>query len=565
MKIPVYERQEQIAPLPGVRVNAHGGEAAYGGDVARGLGNFAQAGLRLAADLDDAKTLEAFNNFKKEVSVYHNDPNKGVLNRLGKETEGLYASADEWMSAKADEYLKKMPNSRVARAFQKMAGGVITSQGEHNSRYEAKQIQAYRSAEADATIEGALGDAAENFADEAAVAQAKEVATLALEVKTRGFGDEARKLALADLDDRIGAARLGRMIEADPLSAEAWFNENKGSFSAPTRAKAETVLKQKTELFKTQMRVDELIKAFPPQREREALQYIRSRFSGEEEERIASAYKMRVNEAEVRRGNAEAGIRQVQNNNFGVLLREYYENMNVPPPDMLGDMYAAGQISQSQYTRAMGMADTFASFDRAEKFIAPRVANWGEMSRDVQEQIILQRMGTSPQRRRDALAELEAGFRTGDILKEDIPAWVGRITKSDANRMKQLAVRLTTEDKEDVKLYRDTAIDEALDILGSKYKDKVSVRRDVSLLYNKYLKSMSPDEARQKAVLDAIANTGVGIEKENGWLWKETVRTSTGKRLDEVKSGWTATEEDAEKAEDNERIVKAIIAGLGEK
>ncbi|GHV34439.1 hypothetical protein FACS1894187_04980 [Synergistales bacterium] len=566
MKIPVHERRETIAPLPGVRVGAHGGEAAYGGDAARGLGNFAAAGLRLAADLDDAKTLEAFNNFKKEVSVYHNDPNKGVLNKLGKETEGLYASADEWMSNKADEYLRKMPNARVERAFQKMAGGVITSQGEHNSRFEAKQIRAYRIAEADATIESAINDATENFADEAAVDSARDAALMALEVKTRGLGDEARGAALADLDDKIGTARLSRMIEADPLSAEAWFEEHKDGFSAPARAKAEAVLKQKTELYKTQIRVDELIKAFPPASEREALKFIRANFSGEEEEHLASAYKMRVNEVEVKRGNAEAGIRAAQNGNFDVLKREYWTNGQVPPPDMLGEMWDNGQINGRQYEQALKWNETFADRAKTRDYLQRTKPEFNRAEPEVQEQMILRWMGTSFDQYNDNLATISRGVLDGSMSEDRVRDFYnsGDITKYDAEALIKKLRAIPKAHQEAVRKQDALIKSELGTIRGSvnyivgngSAKGTLPIINTARSLFKEYVDFLDPEasdwnkqvaDAKKRAVIDAISNSpNVKLVKE-GYIWDSA--TPVKKRMDT----W---EESIENAKTPEQLAK---------
>jgi hypothetical protein len=279
-----------VRALPGVRVAAPGGAEAYGAGVGKAFGNLAEAGLRMAADLEDAETLEAFNAFKRDVSAYHNDPDKGVLNRLGKETIGLYSEAETWMDNKAEEYVRKMKSPRMVQNFRRMAGQTILSQGDHNSRHEAQQIRAFRQAEADAAIKTALDDAAANWQSDAVYDEALDTAMAALELKTRGFGDEARRAAVAELDSGFAAARLSAMVQVDPMAAEAWYKEHKGSFTAAARGKAEEVLERETRAYKLENIRDDLI-------ERYGMDYAAARkeilekYKGEEEQRALALYE----------------------------------------------------------------------------------------------------------------------------------------------------------------------------------------------------------------------------------------------------------------------------------
>ncbi|MDR2174951.1 MAG: hypothetical protein LBO82_03325 [Synergistaceae bacterium] len=106
LAVPVYERREQVKPLPGARLAAPRADA-YGADAANAFTRLAERGLKMAEELEDAETLEMYNSFKRDVGLYHNDPDKGVLNRLGKDTIGLHSEAGTWMDNKAEEYARK--------------------------------------------------------------------------------------------------------------------------------------------------------------------------------------------------------------------------------------------------------------------------------------------------------------------------------------------------------------------------------------------------------------------------------------------------------------------------
>ena len=290
MTVPVYERREQLKALPGGRMSAPGGAEAHGAGVAAAFGRLAERGMQIAEDIEDTRTLEAFNAFKRDVSQYHHDPGKGVLNRLGKETIGLYSEAETWMDKRAEEYIRKMGSPRMVQNFRKLAGQTILSQGEQNSLHEAKQIRAYRQAESEAAIQTALGEAVKNWQNDGFFNESLETARQAYELQSRGLGDEARKAGLLELESRFAAGRLGAMIQADPITAEAWYKANKEKFTGEARVRAEAVLEKETKAYKLEIVRDDLIK-------RHGMNYAAARkeilekYKGEEEQRALALYE----------------------------------------------------------------------------------------------------------------------------------------------------------------------------------------------------------------------------------------------------------------------------------
>ena len=291
MRILVYERQVGLASIPGARVAGIGGPEAYGTGMGRAIEALGQRVHRMAEDVEDAQTLEAFNAFKREAFEYHEDPDKGLLNtRLGNGAVGVYRDADAWMGNKAGEYEARMPSARSAQNFRRMAEQYRMQRGERNSRFEADQIKAYRDGEADATIRLGLDEIAENFDNDKAVEAARQQMMLALELKTRGRGTEARRAAYEAMEGQISMTRLARMIQADPMKAEAWFQENKNSFSGENLARAEGAVKKATFAYRMEAARDDLIR-------RHGMNYAAARkeildtYQGDDERYVLSLYE----------------------------------------------------------------------------------------------------------------------------------------------------------------------------------------------------------------------------------------------------------------------------------
>jgi flagellum-specific peptidoglycan hydrolase FlgJ len=245
--VPVYERQKSIDPLPGARVQAAGGADAYGSGVGSAINNLAESSMKMLQDFEDTETLEALNNFKRDVSLYHNAPEKGVLNRQGKDAKGLFQEADLWMQNEAEKRIKKMKSPRMMNNFRKMAGQVVLTQGDHNMQFEGAQIRKYRDAEADATIEMAINDAAANWDNDEVVARSLQTGINALTLKIRDQDGAVWESELAKLKSDVSMARLGMMIKTDPVMAQRWYNENKNSILGTYRAKVKEVIKSEVE------------------------------------------------------------------------------------------------------------------------------------------------------------------------------------------------------------------------------------------------------------------------------------------------------------------------------
>ena len=69
MRILVYERQVGLASIPGARVAGIGGPEAYGTGMGRAIEALGQRVHRMAEDVENAQTLEAFES--------HEDPTGG--------------------------------------------------------------------------------------------------------------------------------------------------------------------------------------------------------------------------------------------------------------------------------------------------------------------------------------------------------------------------------------------------------------------------------------------------------------------------------------------------------
>ena len=223
-----------------------------------------------------------------EVNRYHLDPDKGMYHtRLGKDAGGMADAADEWMDNLASEYSMKL-NSPSARAnFMRQAGQVRMRQSNNNMQWEFKQYDAYRDAEADAAVSLALDEIGRNYLDDGLVEEKRGNIYQALELKLRGLGDEARRAAVLEMEERIGLARINPLIQDRPMEAEAWLRERREDFSAETFKKLEKHIESASEPYKIEAIRDEIMARFSD--EGAALKFIIDNFEGDFEKKVYSA------------------------------------------------------------------------------------------------------------------------------------------------------------------------------------------------------------------------------------------------------------------------------------
>jgi hypothetical protein len=305
MAIPIYERQLGLDPIPGARVPTLPVAQGAGEAIGRGLQGFAGALAAKAEEFEDAETLEALNAFQRDVNAYHLDPEKGIYSaRLGKDAAGAASAADAYMDGLAAKHAGKLGSPRASANFMRRAQEIRERQHGSDMKWELAQMDAYRDAEADASIGLALEAVGRNYADDEAVGAQKEIIWQALELKLRGAGDDARKAAFMEMEDRIGLAMLQQAVRNSPLEAEAWLEERKGGFSAAGYQKAAAYVEKEAEPYRIEALRDSILADFSD--EGEAREFVKERFEGDFEKKVMASVEAEFADRRRIQGQREA-------------------------------------------------------------------------------------------------------------------------------------------------------------------------------------------------------------------------------------------------------------------
>ena len=254
MRVPVYERQGNIAPRQAAQVSPLMPAGDGGASVAKKIAGLATRLQQIQDATEDARTLELFNKFKADSQTYHEDPDKGLYNtRQGYQAQGMYQEADEWLRKRGEDYVKGIKSDRAKKNFRTMAEQYIQQRGAANSRYEADQVKKYQIEQADATITNLMNEAEADWQNPETIARVREGAAQALELKMRGSSREAYDAAWANVENQLGVVRLRQAFVASPLMAIHMLENDPDIHLDPkTRAQLQNSYKNTKELYEVQ-------------------------------------------------------------------------------------------------------------------------------------------------------------------------------------------------------------------------------------------------------------------------------------------------------------------------
>lgn len=217
MEVPVYERR-RVLPDPVTarvpdRAPAMGTEAlAQGLSSATGtLANVqAKEGARLARA--ELASLEVKLN-EAELRLIH-DPQTGARSRKGRDALGL---ADQYLpqfDAEAKALRDSVANPMVRQGFEELIAGRRTRLAEGLATYSAGEAEKYYDTESKAQLESFVNLAVANAGDAKAVDEALGRVRWHIGewAASKGLGDEARKLAIADAESKVYRGQIEALV-----------------------------------------------------------------------------------------------------------------------------------------------------------------------------------------------------------------------------------------------------------------------------------------------------------------------------------------------------------------
>ena len=403
-------------------------------------------------------------------------------------------------------------------------------------------MKQYREETADAAIKNSINEVGNNPYDDDIATQAEQDIMQALELKLRYSSPEARKQAIIATKNDIASARLVPMIQNNPNEAEEWFNNHLDDFTPEARQKFRETIKNRTQIYKVQAAVDWLIEKYPQGHEQEALNYIRENFTGEIEERIASAYKNRANERAIDLDKNERLLKLNQDKREEEIARNFYVNGVLPTDEQFIYMVQNKQLRPEQAERLQAKADASVMRARIEKHIKANNPNLSPMELDA---AVMAQMGTTQEQYIKTFNAAVQAALQGELTDNQLEELYqrGRLTRLDVNKIKKHIKGLEDVQKNflnaelrDLRNYKGTTINALIEAgLPQEWAEGVENQFIAAVNALDPKSKNYRDEvlkAKKKALIDAMDAVG---QRTEGYLWgltawgelRETIQDDT--------------------------------------
>lgn len=252
--IPTYVRERVPEGLPNVRVSEGASPAAFGAAVGAGLEQLGDAGqryamhhIRMQEERDEIEALNLFGEYKKEVQIWHDDPESGqFVTRLGENSKGLAGDSSKWIAEKGAEYAGRLKTEKQRQQWARMQASLEGTWFDRTSDFEVKQFRSARENASQATVEGAISDVAADWQNEATFERSFALAWEANARLYEGQAPEVRERAALELRSQMRAVQLVNVLREDPLAARGWFEARRDDFPAEMHAKLSETIEQET-------------------------------------------------------------------------------------------------------------------------------------------------------------------------------------------------------------------------------------------------------------------------------------------------------------------------------
>ena len=550
MRVERYQRQVAEGQTPSAFLRNHDTGhttaqiGAAWGQVGGALEKWGAWAQKRQDEWDAATVMNAQTEFTRRMSDYLDNPETGqtVTRKLGN-ARNLAKDTDDYADKMAQEISGALENDRQRAVFNSGIARAKMPFARQASNYEARELQAFRKQAFDANIAAAQNlylRAADSPADRA---RAVDMAANAIRSQYFGAPEEYIDQAIAETKSGMAAQWVAHVAQDDPMTAMQMLNDKSLGLLPETKDKLAAQIKPRAEIYEVQDIVDGLAAQFPEGHEGEALAYIRKNYDGPMEEKIASAFKMRMNELDVDQTQARRMRAQAQEDRWNEILSSYVETGLWPNEAEVQMMVANGEISPARGASMIDNKLVAQTRAQIEKRLS-KEPGWTNLKPGQQEELIMREMGVTKAEREGLLAYLWGGVLDGSVTDAEVKQWYanGRITKAEQERLINADKRMSAEqrafvDQQKKELKADF---NNIDIPG---ENDATYKANAEMKFNELLRDLDPAdkdyrkqvmEARKQALVYGVQQSGKAIEQNwtlyKPWTWGGDGTTKFGKR-----------------------------------
>jgi hypothetical protein len=252
-RVPRYEEQARTQTIGVNQVRDNTTLETFGGgntaaQVGKSMGEIGDAANDLMVHHDEERAKEAANELLREKQEALYNPERGAMNRKGKDALGVIDEYGSQFDKKADEIEGTLGNSRQKAMFRSVRQKEKTELDGHLQKHTFQEMEKHEDEVTEQGLELQRNEAGLNFTDPGKVGGAIENQKLYLAdyAKKRGKSQEWLDSKIADTTSKTYATVLDRMLtHGDDRNAQAFFDANKGNIKdADLLARMEKALEE---------------------------------------------------------------------------------------------------------------------------------------------------------------------------------------------------------------------------------------------------------------------------------------------------------------------------------
>jgi len=227
--------------------------AAFGGDIAKGLGDVAQAGLDMKKRIDTTSAEEAMVQFERDKNDVFFNPESGYFNSQGRDAYDGSAATTKAMEDLRKKYGDTLnPESKLM--FNRTADAHITRSNTDIARHASKGLKAWEITTIEAQVENSLENATLYWGDPERLKVQRILGRQGVidSADMAGIGAEAKAEKLQTFESSFADATIVAAITSSAAEGQAALDEYGDRLEGPDKLKLETAIEKKTKTEKTQ-------------------------------------------------------------------------------------------------------------------------------------------------------------------------------------------------------------------------------------------------------------------------------------------------------------------------
>lgn len=539
-----YQLQIGERATPGTfgRAYGAGGTGAQVGSALAGVGQAAQKwGAYLQeyqAEWDAASVMNAQNEYARRMADRLDNPETGwtVTRKLGA-ARGLTGETWDYAEQTAREIEAQLENENQKAAFRNIAERAKLTYWKQASVHEAREIRTYQDQAFQTSVASANELVTKAPADEFAVRTAREQVENAIRAQYYGSDEKFIQQTIEQAYSDMDARRITLIAQDDPVGALAMLEQDDGLALTPeAKAELKARIQPKAEVYEVQGIVDGLVSEFPQGKERDGLIEIRKRYNGPMQDKIASAYKTRMNELDIDE-NQERRLKALQQEaNFEELYKVLAQGGTVSK-ELLDDWYFSGKISMQRHE--YGVRNWIEQTANRARIEARLLSDNPDMTQEELDAGVMRQMGVTDEEHKRIFAqaaklaalgrlkeyELDAAHKAGKLTTEEAEKLKGQMKAWDKSQSAHYSRELSDLRRKIKELVKDAGLPE--DMTDGMLDEFITQAAELDTRSATYRQELF--DLKQRVLLDGIEGSGKDLD---GMVWG---RSKLGKRYDAFK------------------------------